>query len=468
MKKKNYLILLLCIIILSLCLFVYNYQLKNGDVLPYNIYIGPVNVSKLSREDANEKILEYVNRKYQQQIILKYKSKEYYINLKELITFDKEKSINEALNIKKGEFFFKSFFLDFFEIRKLINLPLYVKLNDQYFNSIVNKIENEICIQPQNAKFIIKENKIQIVGDKEGTKIDEELLKKNILNKIFEKQIIIEIPILTIKPFYTKEKLQQMNIKYEIASFSTKFNLNQIERSNNLKLASERLNGTIIAPMEIFSFNETVGERTKERGYLAAPIYFNNEISQSTGGGVCQISTTLYNLVLLTDLEVVERHHHSMPVGYVPPGRDATVSYDSLDLKFKNNTGNYLVLFAEVKNNSIIMKFYSSERMKKKVDIISEIITTTPPSKILKDDYNLEMGKMRIEEGRPGCKVKVWKIINNNGKIEKKLISTDIYKPLNTIVYVGKKIVNPSLGIENNKNNNKELPSNIDSELSNE
>ncbi|MGB9840428.1 VanW family protein [Thermovenabulum sp.] len=453
MRKNFFIILLLCIISLfSAIILIFIYQ-KNNDILPYNVRIGPIDVSKLRKEEASFKIQSYIEEKNDQKMIFRYNNKKYETTVGELIIFNPEKSIKEALQIKKEEFFLKSFYLDQFNKRKLRIIPLFYAINEQNLQSTITKIEKEICTLPQNARFTIRQNKLQIIDEKEGTEIDKELLKTMISNKIFDDEIVIDLPLKKIKPFYTKEKLKNMNIKYEIASFSTRFNLNQKDRINNIKLASDILNGIIIAPMEVFSFNETVGERTKEKGYRDAPIYFNNEVIQGTGGGVCQISTTLYNLVLLADLEVIERHHHSMPVGYVPPGRDATVSYGILDLKFKNNTGGYLVLSTEIIGNNLVMKFFSNEKFNKKVDIISEIVNTIPPGKIQKIDNNLEVGKTRIEEGRPGCKVKVWKIINYQDKIEKKLVSIDTYKPLNTIEYVGKKPI-PSL----NQNIDKEEP----------
>ncbi|NLX77754.1 MAG: VanW family protein [Clostridiaceae bacterium] len=133
-------------------------------------------------------------------------------------------------------------------------------------------------------------------------------------------------PVTTIKP-------ENPNV---ISSFTTKIYDKDKHRVNNIKLAAEDLDKTVIEPGEVFSFNETVGRRTREKGYEEAPIFVDGEKSKGVGGGVCQVSTTLYNAALEADLEIVERHRHSRKVSYVPEGKDAAVVYNSKDLRFKN------------------------------------------------------------------------------------------------------------------------------------
>lgn len=122
----------------------------------------------------------------------------------------------------------------------------------------------------------------------------------------------------------------------EISSFATTIHDKNENRVSNIKTAAEDLDGTVIEPGEIFSFNDSVGRRTKDKGYKEAPIFVNGEKSKGVGGGVCQVSTTLYNAALEADLEIIERHRHSRKVSYVEEGKDATVVYNSKDLRFKN------------------------------------------------------------------------------------------------------------------------------------
>lgn len=122
----------------------------------------------------------------------------------------------------------------------------------------------------------------------------------------------------------------------EISSFTTTIYDKDEHRVNNIKLAAEDLDGTVIKSGEVFSFNGAVGRRTKEKGYEEAPIFVNGEKDKGVGGGVCQVSTTLYNAAIKAELEIIERHRHSREVSYVPEGKDAAVVYNSKDLRFKN------------------------------------------------------------------------------------------------------------------------------------
>ena len=122
-----------------------------------------------------------------------------------------------------------------------------------------------------------------------------------------------------------------------LASFSTKYAASNTNRTTNLRLASNKINGYVLIPGETFSYNSVVGERTISAGYKDAAIYQNGEVVQGLGGGICQISTTLYNATLFANLEMVELHNHQFVPSYVSAGRDATVVYGVKDFKFKNS-----------------------------------------------------------------------------------------------------------------------------------
>jgi vancomycin resistance protein YoaR len=140
---------------------------------------------------------------------------------------------------------------------------------------------------------------------------------------------------ITLTPTATPVPTEAVN-KNEIASYSTVFYDKNENRISNIKTASKELNHTVIYPDEVFSFNKTLGKRTKDKGYKEAPILSHGEKAKGTGGGICQISSTLYNAALLADMEIVERHLHSKQVPYVPEGKDAAVVYNTKDFKFRN------------------------------------------------------------------------------------------------------------------------------------
>ena len=154
----------------------------------------------------------------------------------------------------------------------------------------------------------------------------------------------------------TTTELQQ--IKDKLGDYTTYFNPNLKERVNNVQLAAKAFDGLIIPPGGEFSFNETVGKRERETGYLPALMFVDNKVVLDDGGGVCQDSSTLYHAVYQANLQLLERNSHSLPVSYVPKGQDATVAYGLLDFRFKNNTEGYLLISARTGNNWIRIKIF--------------------------------------------------------------------------------------------------------------
>lgn len=161
--------------------------------------------------------------------------------------------------------------------------------------------------------------------------------------------------ITAIKGLIKKER---DSVPQKVGSYTTSFNSGLKSRTKNLKLAANAINGYEMGTGGIFSFNKVVGPRTPSRGYEKAIIYVNKEMVEDYGGGICQVSTTLYNAVLNSKLPVVERHIHSLPVPYVPLGKDATVSYGSKDFKFKNNQKRTLVIQTRVDGNKLTTEIY--------------------------------------------------------------------------------------------------------------
>jgi len=143
-----------------------------------------------------------------------------------------------------------------------------------------------------------------------------------------------------------------------IAQYSTEFDSTLVNRTENVRLAAQALDGKLLAPGERFSFNDSVGERTNEAGYKEALIIVGNAFTPGLGGGICQVSSTLYNAVMLAHLEILERHPHSLPISYVPLGQDATVAFPVLDFKFRNSTDAYLLIRSSTEGNTLTFQLY--------------------------------------------------------------------------------------------------------------
>jgi len=225
-----------------------------------------------------------------------------------------------------------------------------------------------------------------------------------------------------------------------ISTYTTYFDRGDINRSTNISISAQKINGKLIMPEEIFSFNKVVGPRTKEAGYQEATEIINGEFVQGVGGGVCQVSSTLYNSVLLADLEIVERDNHSRPVAYVPLGRGATVYYNYIDFKFRNNGDSPILIIAKVVKNKLTITFLGKDKGEY-VEIITSAKKVIKPKVVRQIDRDLPLGSEKIiAHGNKGFEVLVRRVVKKGNKIIKnEFVSKDIYSPKDTIIKINPK-----------------------------
>src|SRR5699024_5189614 len=169
----------------------------------------------------------------------------------------------------------------------------------------------------------------------------------------------LDVPKRPVYPEVDSELLANIH-EEKIGSYVTKFKPENKERTHNIVLAAEAINNYVLFPDETFSFNEVVGKRTEAKGYKRAPVIVKGELAEDIGGGICQVSSTLYNAVDLRGVEMVARYSHSREVPYVPPGRDATVSWYGPDFVFKNHFHQPILIQAKAKDGNMIINIYSS------------------------------------------------------------------------------------------------------------
>lgn len=300
------------------------------------------------------------------------------------------------------------------------------------------KISGEITTEPQNAYYVeaTETTEFAIYPAKDGVAFaisTEEA--QNLIDSEQKEEYIIPLNI-------TKAEIQLNDIgveafPYEIQKFSTRYDASNYSRSKNLEIAANKINGTVLMPGEIFSFNNVVGERTVAEGYKNAKIYSNGQVVDGLAGGICQISSTLYNAVLLSNLEIVERFNHSFTTSYVAAGRDATVVYGIKDFKFKNNRNYPIKIEASVSNGIATFSIHGiKEPEEYTVKIIPKTTQTTPYTTQTVIDTSLEPGTMKVTQaGASGCKVTTYKELYLNGTlISSEIISNDVYQVMTRIV----------------------------------
>ena len=179
------------------------------------------------------------------------------------------------------------------------------------------------------------------------------------LNSTTEKKAAaVVLPMKIVEPEISDDVLSSIDFGSPVSEFKTNYNAALRGRTHNLALACHAITGTVILPGHVFSYNRRLGPRTIGKGYQSAPIFVEGEVKEDTGGGICQVATTLYNAALLAGCKIVERNHHSMKTSYIGPGRDATVAWDGLDFKFRNNLGNAILLTAAVGDGDVTVRIW--------------------------------------------------------------------------------------------------------------
>jgi len=312
----------------------------------------------------------------------------------------------------------------------------------------VDDIYNRINCAPKNATTKVENGAVKVIPHVKGRSVSKEALADLIAELEKTENLEKAVPVTFINPEITTDKVYARLFKDTLYTASTKFSTNDEinrNRAENIRLGAQKLNGKILGPGEIFSFNEAVGPRTVEAGYKTAHSYIGGKVVDDIGGGICQVSSTLYNAVLYSDLEVIERRNHMFTVGYVPKGLDATVSYGQLDFKFRNSTNWPIKLEAWVTGNNEL--FFSikgtNESPGKVVEIKPQIVKVIDYNTIYIDDPNLPQGETKVKQnGITGYVVDTYKIVKQNGKIvSQNKIHTSIYQALDREIIRGTKKV---------------------------
>ena len=249
------------------------------------------------------------------------------------------------------------------------------------------------------------------------------------------------IPLKILHPNVTTNQIGDDAFPDQLSKFSTSFSSSNYSRSTNISLAAQKLNGVVIMPGETFSYNQTVGQRTKAAGFKEAPAYLNGQVVQEVGGGICQVSSTLYNAVLYSNLEIVERYNHGFKPSYVKPGLDATVSWGGPDFKFKNNRNYPIRIKTDTSGKVLKIYIYGLKTDNDyTVKLDAQYVSNVPYKTIYQKDSSLASGESKvIQNGSNGCKTATYKYLYdaNGTLVSSECISRDTYNPHNKVVAVG-------------------------------
>ena len=315
-----------------------------------------------------------------------------------------------------------------------INIPTEYK---NKYSLDLNKIHNEVVREPKNAYYTTDPYVIypHVDGIDFDVSLDEAI---SALNNSSEETVIIPLKLIT--PEITTSQIGTEAFPDELGAYSTRYSTSNVNRSTNIRLASEKINGTVVMPGEVFSYNTTVGQRTAAAGFKTAAVYSGGEVTTGIGGGICQVSSTLYNAVLLSNLEIIERYNHGFNPGYVAVSRDATVSWGGPDFKFKNTRNYPIKIVCSGTGGTITVQIFGLRGEDEyTVEIESYVTKWISYSTSTKEDPTLPTGQTKIiQNGSNGCRSVAYRILKKDGEeVSRELLSQDTYSPHNKIVAIG-------------------------------
>ena len=510
-KRKNKIkitIIIMLILVASIILFSTIFAVMNikSTKIPRGVHVAKIDFSNMTKEEAKSILEEIYSKKAENEILFKYEDFETTTTYEALeVEYQIDKAIDEAYNVgRKG-----NIIKDNWELIKAIfqqkEIELEATIDEEMLNQIIQNINNSIegaVVQPSYYRKE-GEDKLIITEGKEGLKVNEEQIYKDVyeliknqtdinivkiplenvqpdkidLQKIYEeihkevqdayytqnpfkvypevegvdfdienaKSIIAEkkeqyeIPLIITKPNKTTKEIGTEAFPDLLATFSTKYQSSNVNRTTNLKLAADKINGIVLLPGEEFSYNKTVGERTVQAGFKEAAVFNAGRVENGLGGGICQISSTLYDAVIMADLDVTVRRNHQFVTSYVKAGADATVVWGSQDFKFKNTREYPIKITITVSGGVATAKIWGvKEEVEYDITIETKKTATIPYTTQYVQDSSLPAGQQKIvQSGSNGQKVEAYKVKRLNGQvISTTLLSKDTYNAMKKIVHV--------------------------------
>lgn len=435
-----YILVLLLGIVLVATFYLYR-NINNSTTFAYGVEIGGIPVQGFSLDGANQAVKEGIDEFaattvtfYKDDYSLESKLGDLYVEVDALpIVQSVWQSEADREWLAKVSNLIK---------RDKIAYPVSISYDSAQKDVYLEEWNNKWGQPAQDASLEIAQGGLEVIPSQTGIKVNAELSFEGLPLEM-KQTTPLRIPIVmeTIEPEVTADMLQNMG---ELSNYSTYFNTGEINRSHNLQMATASINKKVLAPNTVFSFNNTVGQRTMEKGYRDAMVIVGNKFEPGLGGGICQVSSTLYNAVLLAGLDIAERHNHNLAVAYIPLGRDATVAWGIQDFKFKNNTSHPIYISGFTSGGKLTFTIYGNLENKQKIDVYNIIDKTLDFTTVVEPDPTLEPGTEKVSQGgQLGYVVRSFRsFLGSDGNIVKtEKLATDTYKPLNRLVMQGPEAV---------------------------
>lgn len=404
---------------------------SEGRILP-GVKLSGIRLGGMKVKEATELLAKEVKALSEKKVVLAYKKRQLGLILDSVgIKLDIPESIAKAYQVGRTGSFWRQMASRWRIYRHGYDLRPVFNNNRISLNSFIHLLEAGIAVEPiRSVVGIDREGQITYSPSRTGIVIDQGILTQKMETATFQKRnVVIDIPVKKVVPPLTENDIKRWGLDQVLGIYTTKYEVTHKDRVNNLLIASSAINNVIVYPGQNFSFNTWVGPRVTEVGYKEAPVIYMGKLIPGVGGGVCQVSSTLYNASLLANLRIIQRLNHSVPSNYVPLARDATVVYDGVDLIIENNCDNPILLVSNVTPPYLTVAVLGRKTDWKNIGLETKVIENYPFKTISLADHSLTKGtRKKIINGRKGVKAELWRTIEYfDGSVKKELVNTSIY-----------------------------------------
>lgn len=418
------------------------------------IYIEELSIGGMTAEEAQIALDEYLLKLGETEFTLEAGEKQITFTAAEMgFSAVDDSIIKQAIDVGKTGSLLKRYK----DLRDLEYGDLVLKLSPQADREMIvtrltenlSRIETEAVnngLIRENGSFVYVEGEAGVSVNVEASAA---LIVEYIETEWDLKPANIQLSAEIAEPLGTREELAK--VASILGSYHTSFSSSAAGRIENVELATSRINGTVLYPGEEFSVNETIQSRDEAHGYKKAASYLSGTTVESYGGGVCQVSTTLYNAVIMAELQISTRSAHSMTVSYVPISMDAAIAGDYMDLKFVNNTDAPIYIEGYTKDKNLYFNIYGEETRaaNRKISYETEIVTVEDPGTKFVATADPVGTIKRVQSKHYGYTAKLWKVVTVDGEqTERSIFNRSTYRSSPRIVNIGTAHENPSVTAE--------------------
>lgn len=438
--NKKILITLALILMLIFISVMYFTEEYTNPYMHKGVKIEDIDVSNLSKEDALKEVKSVTDEMIKNKLVnFTYEDITVPVPLRDFgYKLNLEDAINKAYSYGRSD----NLFYNYLDIIKGYifkkNFVAKADIDDAKREEVILNIGNKIFKKALDAYPIINEDGSVTIKDSEIGRYMDINEAKDLINLDILHEDKIELPVYKTEPKIYSNYYDGIDKK--LGDFETDYSSSIKNRKENIRLAASKFNNMKLNPGDEISFNDVVGEISEKTGFKSATVIVGGEYESGIGGGICQVSTTLYNSLILSDLEITERHNHSRPIHYVDLGTDAAVARGYKDLKFKNNTNNPILILSEANGEKLNFKVLGNGSDRDyEVKIIPQLLGTVSPGVDTIYSDALPDGESTVREsGARGYSYKTYKEIIKNGEVvDKKEISKSYYLPKDKVVVVG-------------------------------